>query len=163
MKTINTTHLGFDFFMGGQTEVASLEEGAREHGGATQFADRIVSNIEDKHEIEVYEGNNTLSLYIPSTLDVDQETSTSEHVNKYLYTLQAHYPQMAFKTEEVRGSWYSEDMDKVVVEDITIISLNKEDITLVDIATFRIIAEQVKADMAQESVSITFNGALALI
>lgn len=161
MKTLKANQ--FNFYMSDIQEVQSLENGALEHGGATKTASGIYSNIENSDMIQVYEGHNEVAIYIPSTLDTDQATDSTEYIEKYLYSIQAHYPSQAVAMTATQGSWYSDKTNEVVIEDITILSMNLEDITQIDLDNMQVIAEQVKRDMSQDAVSITFNGSLALV
>ena len=71
--------------------------------------------------------------------------------------------QTTLKYYKTKGSWYSEDMQKVVIEDITIITLKLDQLTETDIQIFIDLAEIIKKDMKQEGVSIAINTALAIV
>ena len=69
---INSKKFNFSFFLSDSKKVNSLEEGARFYGGATQFDDGIYSNYQKSEYININENNNSISLFIPSTVDIDK-------------------------------------------------------------------------------------------
>ena len=74
-KSINVNSLkGVNFFLGGIEKVDSLEIGARKNGGATLFKNGVYSNYDNgKNNITIDSKNNTISIIIPSTIDIDKE------------------------------------------------------------------------------------------
>ena len=159
---INSKLFPFSFFLSDRQEVDSLEEGAKKYGGATKFADSIYSNIAGSEYIKINNSDNTLSVFIPSTNNVNQKVDNSDMVR---YAV--NYLRRNFNTDVVyydtKGSWYSEDLQEVVIEDITIITVNLSEVTATDINLLVKLAGYVKQKMNQEGVSIAINSALAII
>ena len=163
MKKINSRKFNFDFFLGGRQKVKSLQEGAKLFGGATKFDDGIYSNIENSEYIQIKEKNNEISIFVPSTLSINQKIN-NEYYNKYAINyLTRYYDISELKYYATKGSWYSEDLQQVVIEDITIITLRKDVLNELDIEIFINLANWIKQEMKQEGVSIAINSALAII
>lgn len=160
---INSKKFNFNFFLSNSKKVTSLESGAIENGGATKINNQVYSNIEGNENIIINDINNTIAVYIPSTIRTNKKINNSKYVNFAMDYLKQLYTLKNIQFENTQGSWYSEDMKKVVVEDITIISLNLKTISEVDIQNFKTIASFIKYTMIQEGVSISINSALAII
>lgn len=159
---INSNLFNFNFFLSGKKKVNSLEQGAKEYGGATKFSDAVYSNYSKDEYIRVNNSNNTISILIPSTIDVNTRIDNEEYVIKYDSIIKSHYNTSDTVYYDTKGSWYSEDLDTVVIEDITILSINLKKVTIKDILFFKNLALQVKKDMKQEGVSIIINDALCI-
>ena len=164
MLKINSKQFNFQFFLGGRKYVKNLYAGALENGGATKFEEAIISNIETDEFIKINEGKNNVSLFIPSTNETDKRVDNKEVVKNVIKKMEFYgYDLKNVKFYDTVGSWYSEDMEKVVIEDITIITLNLQKMDKKDIVNFVQMAEYVKNEMTQEGVSMTINEALAII
>ena len=160
---INSKKFNFSFFLSDSKKVVSLEEGARLHGGATQFDDGIYSNYSKSEYIKINKNKNSISLFVPSTIDVNKHINNSYYVNYCYNKIDSLYSNNNKKYYDTRGSWYSEDLQKVVMEDITIITLELNTITEADIYNFIQLANWIKKEMQQEGVSIAINAALAIV
>jgi len=160
---INSKKFNFQFFLSNNKKVASLEEGARLYGGATQFEDGIYSNIAGSEYIKINENKNNISLFVPSTININKYINNSYYVNYCYNKIKSLYSNNNIKYYDTKGSWFSEDLQKVVIEDITIITLELNTITEVDIINFINLAAWIKQEMQQEGVSIAINTALAII
>lgn len=163
MQKINSNLFPFSFFLSDRIKVNTLEEGAKTFGGATKFNDGIYSNIAGNEYITLNETNNTISLFVPSTIDVNKKADNTEQVNYCIRQLKRYYNNANIAFYDTKGSWFSDDLQKVVIEDITIISLNIATITEQDINIFVSLAEYIKQSMKQEGVSISINSALAIV
>lgn len=150
------------FFLAGKREVESLESGSRKFGGATKFNNGIFSNFETDNYININKDNNTLSLFIPSTVNADTKINNKEMVKKFYNRIENKYNN-TITIFDTKGSWFSEDMNKVIIENITILTLNTNKITENDIKFFINLGLQVKKEMRQEAVSVVVNGALCLV
>lgn len=159
---INSNLFNFNFFLSGKKKVDNLEQGAKENGGATKFSDAVYSNYSKDEYIRVNNTNNTISILIPSTIDVNTNIDNEEYVIKYNSIIKNQYNSSDTVYYNTKGSWYSEDLNTVIVEDITIISINLKKVTIKDILFFKDLALQVKKDMNQEGVSIIINDALCI-
>jgi hypothetical protein len=159
---INSNLFNFNFFLSGKKQVDSLEEGAKKYGGATRFKDAIYSNYEKDEYIKVNDINNTISILIPSTVDVNNNINNKKYVIKYNSIIKNQYNNSNTIYYKTKGSWYSEDLDTVIIEDITVITINLKKVTIKDILFFKALALQVKRDMKQEGVSIIINDALCI-
>lgn len=160
---LNSNMFNFQFFLGGSTIVDSLVEGAKKFGGATALNGKIVSNIETDEFIKVDEKNNTVSVYVPSTVDVENSVDNTEYVMHVVSMIGKNYGLETLEFYQAKGSWYSDDMQKVVIENITVVTVNIPSLCENDVENFIEIAEYVKKSMSQEGVSLSFNGCLAIV
>jgi hypothetical protein len=165
MTKIDLSNKGFQFFLAGNTKVANLEEGAIKFGGATKIGNEVYSNIENGNFVEVTD-KNVLKVFVPSTTDVNKSAS-SDIVKQNLDFAQKVFTKVIqgenLTITQTKGSWYSEDNKKVVVEDIYIVSIDVNEVTDIDIEILYKLAEKIKANMSQEGVSIMINQALAIV
>ena len=150
-----------NFFLANRREVSSLEEGAKLYGGATLLDGRFYSNYEDGSFIKLLEGENNISIVIPSTLDADIEIDNSEYVAKYLSILNKEYKKITVSNS--MGSWYSDDLNKVIIEKNTIITINSENLSVEDINRMLKLAILIREDMKQEAVSVLVNNSLCIV
>ena len=149
------------FFLANRKEVNSLEEGAKLYGGATLLDGRFYSNYEDGSYIKLLEGKNSISIVIPSTLDADVEIDNSEYVTKYLSILNKEYEKITVSNSV--GSWYSDDLNKVIIEKNTIITINSENLSAEDVNSMLNLAILIREDMKQEAVSVLVNDSLCVV
>ena len=164
MKKISINNLvSVNFFLSNREKVNSLSTGAKKHGGATKTKTGIYSNYEGDDFIRINDEKNTISLLIPSTINVDKKINNSSYVEYYFSLITELYNINDLIVYNTNGSWYSEDLKKVVIEDITIIELNIEKISENDINTFLLLANEVKNDMSQEGVSVLVNDSLCIV
>ena len=164
-KSINVNSLkGVDFFLGGIEKVDSPEIGAQKNGGATLFKDGVFSNYENgENNIIIDSNKNTISIIIPSTINVDKEIDNKEYVNYYSSIIKnyAKFKNVFFYNSI--GSWFSDDLNKVVIEKNTIITIEVDDLTSKDIMFMINLGKIVKKDMTQEAISVIINNALCLV
>ena len=164
MLKINSKKFNFNFFLSGNKKVDNLENGAKKYGGATQFDSGIYSNIEGSQYIELKESDNEISIFIPSTTDTNIKVDNKYYINYSINYLERFYDIADnLKYYKTMGSWYSEDKEKVVIEDITIVTLKLEQLQETDIQIFIDLANWIKKEMNQEGVSIAINTALAIV
>lgn len=162
MLKINSKQFNFNFFLSDRKKVESLETGAIANGGATKFDDNIYSNIQKSEYIRLTDDNN-ISIFIPSTMDVDKNTDNSEQTTYSINYLKRFYSMDNITFYKSQGSWYSEDLKKVVYDDITLINVNIKNATITDINIFINLANYIKKAMNQEGVSVSINNSLAII
>ena len=160
---INSKKFNFSFFLSDRKKVNSLEGGAITYGGATQFDDGIYSNIEGSEYIHINDNNNKISIFVPDTINVNQKIDNSNIINYSIKFLQHCFNTNNLIYYKTKGSWYSEDLKKVVYDNITIITLDRDTITEDTIQLFIMLANYIKNKMQQEGVSISINAALAII
>lgn len=160
---INSNLFNFSFFLSNRKKVKSLQSGAINHGGATKYNNGIYSNIPENEYISVNSNKNTISVFIPSTSNVNQKTDNSNIVNYSKKYINRHYNNIGIIHYKTLGSWYSEDNKQVVTEDIIIMSIDLHTITVSDIQIFINLAEYIKKEMTQEGVSIAINKSLCIV
>ena len=160
---INSNKFNFSFFLSDRKKVNSLEAGAKKYGGATRYNNGIYSNIPGNEFIQVNDKHNTLSVFIPSTMDIDKKIDNSDIISYSVNYLKNHYNNNDIIYYATNGSWYSDNKQSVIVEDITIMSVDMEAVTAKDIETFKALANYIKESMNQEGVSIAINAALAIV
>ena len=160
---INFNQFNFQFFLSNRKKVASLEKGAKLYGGATQFDDGIYSNYPKNEYIKINKNKNNISLFVPSTVNIDKHVNNSYYVNYCYNKIKSLYSSNDIKYYDTKGSWFSDDLQKVVIENITIITVELNIITETDIINFIKLATWIKQEMQQEGVSIAINTALAIV
>ena len=159
---INSKKFNFQFFLSSNKKVTSLEAGALENGGATKYNNGIYSNIEGNSDI-IINANNKLAIFIPDTINVNSKTDNSKYIEYAVKYIQNNFNNDNIVYYKTVGSWYSEDLQKVVYDNITIISFESENITESNINSMVTLAKYIKNEMSQEGVSININSALAII
>ena len=164
-KSINVNSLkGIEFFLGGIEKVDNLEIGARKNGGATLFKDGVFSNYDNgKNNIIIDSKKNTISIIIPSTIDADKEINNKKYVEYYSSIIKnyAKFKNVFFYNS--CGSWFSDNLNKVIIEKNTIITIEVDDLTSKDIMFMINLGKIVKKDMTQEAISVIINNALCLV
>jgi hypothetical protein len=164
MLKINSKNFNFQFFLSDSIKVKSLKAGALQHGGATKANNKIYSNIAGSDYITINSDNNKLSIFIPDTMQVNKKADNSEFINYSINYIQQNFNNVNnIQYEKTKGSWYSEDLQKVVYDNITIISFESDSITAIDINIMTILASYIKNHMSQEGVTITINNSMAII
>ena len=160
---IDSKKFNFSFFLSGITKVKSLKEGALEHGGATEFDSGIYSNIPGDNFIHTQKDKNQISIFIPSTKNINIKTDNKKYIEYSLNYLQRFYDITKINHYNTKGSWYSEDKNEVIEENITIMTVNTKELAEVDIKIFVELANWIKREMSQEGVSIAINSSLAIV
>jgi rhodanese-related sulfurtransferase len=140
-------------------KVSSLECGALAHGGATQVGNYIFSNVDTGEPIKI--GNiNSFGIIIPSTIDIDQHIDPREYIDKYKNILSLCFS--GIQEIPAKGSWYSDELDRVVVEDNTILAWTTDIDPDTVMNNLLALAGRIKEDMTQEAVSIMVNEGLVI-
>ena len=164
MLKVNSKNFNFQFFLSDSIKVKSLKSGALQHGGATKAQNKIYSNIHKSDYIIINDNNNKLSIFIPDTVNINQKTDNSQFINYAIKYIQQNFNNVNnLQFEKTKGSWYSEDLQKVVYDNITIISFESDSITPIDINIMTILAKYIKQHMIQNGVTITINNSMAII
>ena len=129
--------------------------------GATKFNGQWVTNYQESDIIEIKE-NNELSIYVPSTIDVNKINEQFELLTKNTENMLQKEFDTIVKRIDTKGAWKSEQ--GLVFEDINILSINanyeKFESTL---EYFINLAEKFKKDLSQEGISIGINDGLMII
>ena len=126
--------------------------------GATKFGGQWVTNYQESDIIEIKE-NNELSIYVPSTIDVDK---INTNINKTIEEIKSKINE-ATKNYKTNGAWRTEE-GSIVFEEITILSINVNEKNFENkLNDFIIIAEEMKKDLNQEGISIGINNGLMII
>ena len=129
--------------------------------GATMFDGQWVTNYQESDTIEVKE-NNELSIYVPSTIDVNKINEQFELLTKDTTNMLQKEFNTSVKRIDTKGAWKSEQ--GLVFEDINILSIKisheKFESTL---EYFINLAEKFKKDLSKEGISIGINDGLMII
>ena len=126
--------------------------------GATKFGSQWVTNYQESDIIEIKE-NNELSIYVPSTIDIDK---INTNINKTIEEVKSKINE-ATKNYKTNGAWRTEE-GTIVFEEITILSINVNEKNFENkLNDFIIIAEKMKKDLNQEGISIGINNGLMII
>jgi hypothetical protein len=167
MQKIDSKLFNFSFFLSNKKIVNSLENSAKKYGGATKnlFTDEIYSNIPGNDFIEVNPLKNTISLFLPDTVNVSKKADNKllERVGMYCKDKIVNRYHDIPSAEKCIGSWYSEDYQEVVYDNIILLNVHLDRLTVTDINFFISLALYVKREMSQEGVSIAINNALAIV
>lgn len=103
-----------------------------------------------------------VAIYVPSTVNVNQSIDNSQFVSKVAVELSKLFGG-ATQTKAV-GSWFSQELNKLVTENVTIVYSNctKSDLEkhLLQVVN---IASQLCSDMTQECISLEINNVLHFI
>lgn len=164
---INSKQFNFSFFLSNKKPVQSLEESAIKYGGATHnlFTDEMYSNIPGNDFIEIDPVRNIISLFLPDTVNVSEKADRKllEKVGMYLKDkIVNRYNDLPLAEKAIR-SWYSEDLQRVIYDNIILLNLPLDNLTITDINFFIRLAQYIKKEMSQEGVSIAFNNSLAIV
>ena len=125
---------------------------------ATKFNNQWVTNYQESDIVEVKE-NNELSIYVPSTIDVDK---INTNVDKTIEEIKNKINETT-KSYKTNGAWRTEE-GTIVFEEITILSINVNEKNFENkLNEFIIIAEEMKKDLSQEGISIGINNGLMII
>ena len=152
------------FFLSGNVEVKDLRTGAIAHGGATEFNGIPYSNVEGSSYFTVNESEeNVIRILVPTTVNVDQQINNKSFVDKYLSMVRNNYNFKDIKTYNTVGSWYSEELQKVVYDYSTVIEISMKKIDENIINYFLDMGLKIKSDMTQEAVSVFINKSLAIV
>jgi len=164
MQKINSALFPFSFFLSGKKQVSNLQEGAVRHGGATQDnTGKVYSNVAKDNFIRIHKNKNKLSLFVPSTINISEQTDNINITKYCTRQLKRQYNSNDIIYYNTQGSWYSDDLQKIIIEDITIITVTLQTITETDINYFITLANYIKKEMSQEGVSININNSLAIV
>ena len=126
--------------------------------GATKFNDQWITNYQESDIIEVKE-NNELSIYVPSTIDVDK---INENIDKTIEEVKNKIKE-ATKDYRTNGAWRTEE-GTIVFEEITILSIDVNEENFGNkLNEFITIAEEMKKELKQEGISIGINNGLMII
>lgn len=163
MININSKTLSLQYFLGGKTKVNDLISSAKRFGGATQYDDAIYSNYETDELIKINNDVNSISIFVPSTINVNQPIDNRPYVTEVIKRLKAKYNYSNLKFYNTKGSWHDQDTDTVVIENITIVTMELSELTLEDINYCISIANYLKETMVQQAISININDSLCLV
>ena len=159
-KDIVKNIFGDSFILDSRVPVDSLEAGARRYGGATQVGFYTYSNFDSGYPIEFYEEGNIYGIIVPSTINVNEVIDNREFV-EYVNRKMSIIAETDIFTGA--GSWYSEDLDEVIVEDNKIITMITDMDPAVVLQYMRLVALNLKDMMTQEGISIIVNDGLVIV
>lgn len=164
MNTLAKTNLVENIFKGSfilssRRIVESLEIGAMKYGGATQVNNFIFSNIDNGLPIEIQELN-TYGIIVPTTINVNEVIDNTEYlqyVERKLNIIED------IETYTGSGSWYSEDLKEVIIENNNIVTFITDMDPSVVLQYMRLVALNLKDMMSQEGISILVNDGLVIV
>jgi hypothetical protein len=167
MQKINSKLFPFSFFLSDKKEVENMEESAKMYGGCTKnlYTDEMYSNVANSEYIKVNENMNTISLFIPDTINVSEKankTLIGKIIQYCANRIQNKYQDIPM-VENALGTWYSTDKQEVVIDNIILLSTHIDKLTIIDITYFVSLAKYIKQEMKQEGVSISVNDSLCIV
>ena len=126
--------------------------------GATLFNGKWITNYNESKNIEVKE-NNKLSLYVPSTINVNE---INKNFEKVINKVQEKINQKTTRNY-TQGAW-REEKGNLVYEDICILTIDVvADNFEKKLNDFITIANELKQELTQEGISIGINNGLMII
>ena len=130
--------------------------------GATLFNGEWKTNHTESSEINVQK-NNKISIYVPSTIDVNKVNSNFENLTKdTIKKLQENFNKNV-QRYNTQGAWKSEN-GEIVYEDINILTIEETEENFEGTLRYFIHhANQFKKDLSQEGISIGINEGLLII
>ena len=147
------------FILDSRVPVESLETGAIAYGGATQVNNFIFSNIDNGLPIEIQEVN-TYGIIVPTTVNVNEVIDNTEYLQYVERKLNIIEDTETFAGS---GSWYSEDLNEVIIENNNIVTFITDMDPSVVLQYMRLIALNLKDMMSQEGISILVNDGLVIV
>lgn len=106
--------------------------------------------------------NQRISIYVPSTIDVNKTIDNSTYVHNVQIELCRLFG--GATSQNVVGSWYSNDLNKVITENVTIVYSNTDLQNLEKhISNVWNIAYKLCKSMKQECISLEINGKLYFV
>lgn len=161
----------FIFTLNDRKAVNHLELAGLVYGGATKYGDgKIYTNFENGSKVLIStntEFDNTLSIYIPSTLG--GEKAPQPLVDTVLYKVVNKIAEDGYSCKErmnlenAIGVWRDDENKKLVTEGIIIVSLSLKTIANSDVYNFIAYGKYIKKAMRQEAVAIGLNKAIAMV
>ncbi len=126
--------------------------------GATMFDNQWITNINVSTEIEVKKLNE-LSIYVPSTIDVDK---INENLEETITSVKNKINEKA-REYKTQGAWKAEN-GEIVFENICILTIivNAENFEN-RLNDFIKLAHELKTELTQEGISIGINDGLMII
>lgn len=106
---------------------------------------------------------NKVTLYIPSTTDVDSklsEDAAAEVVNRAARLLADRFG--GATAVPAQGAWVAES-GKLVVERITLVYAFSGKLTTDDLESIKLFCEALKVELKQEAIAVEINGVLAFV
>ena len=130
--------------------------------GATLFDGKWKTNHAESSEINVQK-NNKISIYVPSTIDVNKVNSNFENLTKNTIDKLKKDFNTDVQRYNTQGAWKSED-GNIVYEDINILTIDTTEENFENTLNYFIsLAKQFKKDLSQEGISIRNNEGLLII
>lgn len=109
----------------------------------------------------VFDLNCKFSVYVPSTVNVNEKTDNSQYVKKVLHDLSAWFG--GATSTPAKGAWNCAD-GSTVLEDVTICYAYCTSEQAVEKFSLVLgLCEWIKKEMKQEAVSLEYNGQLKFI
>ena len=130
--------------------------------GATLFDGKWKTNHTESSEINVQK-NNKISIYVPSTIDVNKVNSNFENLTQdTIKKLQENFNKNV-QRYSTQGAWKSEN-GNIVYENINILTIEETEENFEGTLRYFIqLANQFKKDLSQEGISIGINEGLLII
>lgn len=130
--------------------------------GATLFNGEWKTNHTESSEINV-EKYNKISIYVPSTIDVNKVNSNFENLTQNTIDKLKKDFNTDVQRYNTQGAWKSED-GNIVYEDINILTIEETEENFKNTLNYFIsLAKQFKKDLSQEGISIGINNGLLII
>lgn len=163
---INSKMFPFSFFLSSKKVVSDMEAATIKYGGSTHnlTTGEMWSNVDGNEYISIKE-DNTVTVFIPDTINTNEKANDELVKNVITYVSEKirqkyHISPLA---EKAIGTWYSEELEKIVTDNITLVTIKLQKLEAKDIWFAIGLAKYVKKIMKQEGVSVAINDSLAII
>lgn len=125
--------------------------------GATKINNQWITNVEGSDLIDT-KGN--IDIYIPSTIDIDKINPDFDKMTNRIKNILRNKYNNNVEVIKTKGAWKSDELNKIVYEDINIIRMYKNDIDVDMINEYYKMAIELKKNLNQEGISIGINNSL---
>jgi hypothetical protein len=162
MYKINVANLfNNSLILADRVVVNSLEEGAKQYGGATQLnTNYIFSNYNTTNTINIYKSN-TLGIIVPGTINVNTNIDNTIYKQYVIKTLN-NSNITNIKDTAVLGAWIA-DSGECVVENNNMLTFSTQSTNLIQqLKQLKQIAQYLKQQLKQEAISIIVNNSLII-
>jgi hypothetical protein len=123
-------------------------------------SDNLPSQIDAQTRLSgLFSLSHTVSLTLPSTVEIDKAASDSLLTEVYNYAVESMSNIFGGCTvTSGQGAWYSDSLGRLVLEQVNILTSFAAELSDSEVTKIIDLAEYVKAALSQESVLITLDG-----
>lgn len=166
MKKINSKKFNLQLFLSHAKKITDTINATKKFGGSTHnlITNEAWSNVKTDDFIRINEKRNTISIFVPTTMNVDKLATDEKiaHMLQVVDNKMRKIHNVPTIHEICIGSWYCKELDKVVTEKIYMVSQPISNLSEIEIGLYLEVAKYTKKAMNQKFVSMKINNALLL-